>query len=82
MKGASAVEGALKDSANYTTIAATVQIFLPTSVARNYLEIIICHASHARFSHDTRGIHTDIWEMVNSHVECSFVHEIFKVKIG
>ena len=40
------------------------------------------HASHAGLMCDTCSIHTNIWEMVNSRVECSFVCRIFKWKSG
>ena len=60
-----------------STVTVTVQIFLYTRDGRNSVENIIFHASHAGFMCDTCSIHENIWEMVKSCVECSFVGGIF-----
>ena len=46
------------------------------------MENIIFHASHAGFMRDTRSIHANIQETVNSRVECSFMRRIFTGKSG
>ena len=64
----------------YTTIAGTVQNFLYTHDARNWVENIILHAGHAGFTYDTHNIHANIRETVNSCVEYSLVLRIFTRK--
>ena len=66
----------------YSTSAAKVRIFLSTCDARKCVENIIFHASHVGFMRDTHNVYANILVTVNSHVECSFVHEIFMLKLG